>query len=80
MNFAAIVVEECAARGLSHVIDVGSGVGHLAQHLASAGMPRVTAIEGNSSHHTKAGPQGWPGLCAGDHHLGPSSSFLGIIF
>ena len=53
VNFAAFILEECALRGIQHVVDVGSGVGHLAQCLARAGIPRVTAIEGNPTHHSK---------------------------
>jgi hypothetical protein len=56
VNFAAFIVEECALRGICHVVDVGSGVGHLAQCLAraAAGIQRVTAIEGNVAYHSKA--------------------------
>jgi hypothetical protein len=56
VNFASFIVGECAVRGIHHVVDVGSGVGHLAQCLArAAGIQRVTAIEGNAAYHNKAG-------------------------
>ena len=54
VSFAATILSECHERGISHVVDVGSGVGHLVQYLARAGVPRITAIEGNAAHHNKA--------------------------